>query len=367
MKEEKTNGELSAFFKDNQNPCFAKIGIYGAAGTGKTFSGAKIAIGLWKKYNLKKPIVFYDSEKGSDYLKAMFEKEKIPFLVKKSRTFKDLMLAVQLAEKEGSILIIDSITHVWRELMQAYLNQFNKERLDKLISKVGEQRAKEQFRKSIQLEFQHWNVIKPLWAKFTDAYLNSNLHMIVCGRAGDIYDYQENENGRKELIKSGTRMATEKELSYEPSLLIALERRAVHGENKLVAYIEKDRSNTINEKEFEYLKFEDILPHFEFLDIGGNETQINMNANDSANLFENQTMNPEDDWSIEKRKRTELSEEIKGLMMLKIPGMTGPEKQLRLELYQKHFNTVSETKIENTHSEALQKGLVTLREALKEM
>lgn len=356
---------LSSFFTDNQNPAFAKIGIYGAAGTGKSRGATELAIGMHLKYDLKKPIVYFDTENGSDYLRGFFEKARIPFFVKKSRTFKDLMDAVVLAEKEASILIIDSITHVWRELTGSYLAQFNKERFKKLCDKMGEERAKEYFKPAIQLQFEHWNVIKPRWAKFTDAYLNSKIHMIVCGRAGDVYDYQENENGKKELIKSGSRMATEKELSYEPSLLIELQRRNQNGEDKLIAFIEKDRTDTINGKEFELLKFKDIIPHLEFMKIGSTQKTVDMYKNDSANLFEDQTMNPEDEWAIEKRKREELSEEIKAFLFLKFPGRGDEAKAERLKLYEKHFGTLSESKIENTHSEKLINGLKNLREELK--
>ena len=89
----------------------------------------------------------------------------------------------------------------------------------------------------------HYTKLYEMWAKFTDSFLNSSLHMIVCGRAGDMYEYQENENGKKELIKSGTRMATEKELSYEPSLLIEMQRKIIDGKERLFAFVEKDRSD----------------------------------------------------------------------------------------------------------------------------
>lgn len=354
--------KLSSFFNDANEASFAKIGIYGFAGTGKSRSATEIAIGMWKKYNLQKPIVYFDTESGSDYLRSLFEKEKIPFFVKKSRTFKDLMEAVEIAEKEASILIIDSITHVWRELTEAYLSQYNKDRYEAQVKRSGEERVKAYFKPAIQLEFQHWNVIKPRWAKFTNKYLNSKTHMIVCGRSGDIYDFQENENGKKELIKSGSRMATEKELSYEPSLLIELTRRNVSGEESLIATVEKDRTDTINGKEFKLVKFEDLMPHFEFLNIGKQSGDaVDFYKNKSEELFKGQTINPEDDFAIERRKRTELAEEIKGLLNLKVSGMDTESKKRRLELYQKHFGTLSETKIENTNSDVLKKGLESLR------
>src|SRR6185503_10075486 len=58
----------------------------------------------------------------------------------------------------------------------------------------------------------------------TDFYLNSKLHIIICGRAGFDYDYEENEETqRKELIKTGIKMKTEGEFGFEPSLLVEME------------------------------------------------------------------------------------------------------------------------------------------------
>ena len=50
--------------------------------------------------------------------------------------------------------------------------------------------------------------------------------MIVCGRAGFEYDFQEKEDGsgRKELVKTGVKMKAESEFGYEPSLLVHMER-----------------------------------------------------------------------------------------------------------------------------------------------
>lgn len=344
---------LENFFCDNDAPTFAKVGIYGAAGTGKTRVAYEIASGLYKEKKFNKPIVFFDTEKGSDWILPLFEKDGIKCHVKKSRTFNDLMTAVDLAEKHASILIIDSISHVWRELTQSYLEQHNLDRKNLLIKKYGQNWVDKNFKPAIQLEFQHWGQIKPTWGKFTEKYLNSNLHVIVCGRAGDLYEYIENENGKKELIKSGTRMATEKELSYEPSLLIELQRRYIDNKDRLFAVIEKDRSDTINAKEFELVKYSDLKPHFDFINIGSVSKNVDFNSNKSTNLFAGATINPEDEFAAEKRKRVEYYEELMGLIDLKMPGRDDKTKQEKLKLLEQFFGTYSKTKIENMSSEKL--------------
>ena len=356
---------LKSFFTDNSFPSHAKVGIYGNAGTGKTRVAFEIISGLIKDHKLSKPVLFYDTEKGSDWVLPLFKKENIECYVKKSRTFSDLMTAVEVAEKESCCLIVDSISHVWRELMQSYLDKVNEDRLSFLIKKYSKEWAEKNFKKSIKLEFQHWNVIKPTWAQFTDRFLNSSLHMIVCGRAGDMYEFQENESGKKELIKSGTRMATEKELSYEPSLLIELQRRTSNGENKLYAIIEKDRADKINGKEFELVKYSDLKPHFDILNFSENQKEVDLYKNKSNGIFEGKTLNPEDDFAQERKQKEIFSEEIKNLIVLKYPGMDAESKKQKLLLIESVFSTTSWAKIETLPSSVLEKGLNSLRAKIK--
>lgn len=62
-----------------------------------------------------------------------------------------------------------------------------------------------------------------MWAQFTETFLNSKAHIILCGRAGNTSEYQEKEDGgKKELISTGTKMKAESEMGYEPSLLVEM-------------------------------------------------------------------------------------------------------------------------------------------------
>jgi hypothetical protein len=357
---------LMSFASDNDAPTFAKIGIYGAAGTGKTRVAYEITSGLIKDKKLDKPVAFFDTEKGSDWVLPLFQNQGIKCAVKKSRTFTDLMKMVDIAEKEASVLIIDSISHVWRELCQSYLDQYNKDRFEMMCKKGSKDWAEKNFKKANKLEFQHWNVLKPMWGQFTERYLNSNLHIIVNGRAGQMYEYQENENGKKELIQSGTRMATEKELSYEPSLLIELIRKNVNNHESLFAIVEKDRSDTINGKEFELMSYKDIKPHIDFINIGGIGKKVEFNKNESGSLFAGNTIEPQDEFASEKREREIACEEIKGFLELKFPGTSAEMKQKKNELINQTFQTLSWTKVESMSSTILKNGLITLRTKLSE-
>jgi len=331
---------------------FAKVGLYGTAGSGKTYTAAKIAIGLHQFAGCTKPVGMFDTEPAASYVMPLFKAAGIEFMVyDESRALKDLMSFMDEAEKECSIVILDSITHVWRDTQESYLAKIN----DGL-----QKRGKKPIYK---LEFHHWGPIKAAWAEFTDRFLSSRLHAIVCGRAGSIYEYQTNEeNGKKELITSGTRMATEKEMGYEPSLLIELLPLREDGKIVNTAFVQKDRTDTLNGQEIPYPDFDKLKPHFAFLNIGG-EHHGSMNTRDSKELFDEEGS---DSWSAEQRSRKIVSEEIEELLKKHFPQQTAEHKQKRMDLIESAFQTRSWTKVsESTPSEKMREGLSYLRTALE--
>jgi hypothetical protein len=255
------------------------------------------------------------------------------------------------AEKTCDIAIIDSITHVWRDAQDSYLSRLNKSR-------------KEQGKKALYaLEFHHWRPIKAKWAEFTDRFLSSKLHVIVCGRAGQIYEYQDKDDGtgKKELISTGTRMATEKELGYEPSLLIEMIPDRVEGKIINTAVIQKDRSDALNGKEIQMPNYTKLKTHFDALNIGGTHFD-SMDARNSENMFPDAQ---ESGWDGESRQRTVWAEEIAELMKKHFPSQSVEDKQSRMELLEQFFATRSWTKVENMNSDILKSGFIAMREQLE--
>lgn len=330
---------------------YAKVGLYGAAGSGKTRTATEIAIGLHKAIGSKKPIAAFDTEPAFSFVLPLFQKAGIELLIAdESRALADLMTFMDEAEKACDIVIIDSITHVWRDAQESYLSRLNGRR---------KQQGKQPL---LSLEFQHWRPIKAAWAEFTDRFLSSKLHVIVCGRAGSIYEYQDNGNGKKELITVGTRMATEKELGYEPSLLVEMITDRDEGRLINIGLVQKDRSDTLNGHALRMPTYKSFQPHFASLNIGG-EHFNSMNARDSQGLFDGAD---ESGWDAEKRTREILAEEIQGELVSAWPGQTAADKQAKSAAIMAVFNTHSWTKIsEATPSSAMREGLEALRAYLK--
>lgn len=338
--------------KATKKAAYFKGGIYGEAGSGKTFTAAMIAIGLYQYAKLEKPVAMFDTEPAASFIIPYFEQAGIEFVVfDKSRALIDLMKIMDEAEKECSILIVDSITHVWRDAQDSYMKRIN------------DKRKRENKQPIYQLEFHHWKPIKAAWAAFTDRFLSSKLHCIVCGRAGSIYEYQTNDTtGKKELITVGTKMATEKELGYEPSLLVEMVKHRERGLLINRALVEKDRANVLNGKEIDFPNFNSFKPHFDFLNIGG-EHHGSMQDRDSTELY---TDEGEDSLGYEKRQRDIWCEEIKALLIRHgLDGTSTEAKQKRVELMENIFKTGSWTKIESMPSEKIKAGYLDMQKSFE--
>jgi len=336
--------------KATNKMAYAKVGIYGETGSGKTFTAALVAIGLYKFANLKKPVGMFDTEPAASYIIPLFEKAGIEFVVyDESRALKDLMSVMDEFESECDIAIIDSITHVWRDTQDSY------------IKKINQTRAQNRKKPIYQLEFHHWRPIKSAWHTFTDRFLSSKLHCIVCGRMGAIYQYQKDEEkGKMELVTIGNRMATEKEMGYEPSLLIEMVKHRENGRIINRALIEKDRSDLINGDEIDRPDFDKLKAHFDTLNINGEHATIKTDR-DSTDMF---TEEGEDNWSYEKRQRDIWCEEIQGLLLKYYPSTGKEDKTAKADLIEEVFKTRSWTKIQSMQHIEIKNGYLHMKELL---
>lgn len=330
---------------------YLKAGFLGFAKSGKTYTAMLLALGTRALFELDGPIAFFDTEGGSEYvadhIKALTGKDLIGV---RSRSFSDLVAVAREAEKEGvSVLIADSMTHVWRELCEAHLKSIN------------EGRKKKNLPPRYRMEFQDWGIIKGKWSEWTDFYLNSKLHIVIAGRAGFEYDYEENEEtNKRELIKTGIKMKTEGEFGFEPSLLVEMERVQKLGDKTEFlhrATVIGDRFGVIDGAQKDNPGFDFFKPHVQKLTPGAHapiDTEV------KTDLGVDQDGDAQ--WQREKRERTILCEEIQGELLRHWPGQTAVEKKAKLEAIEKAFGTRSWTAVESKISLLdLRKGLKALK------
>lgn len=329
---------MSLFTEAKNTVGYLKSGWVGFPGSGKTYTMALVAIGLHKYIKSDKPVFFYDTELGSSYIEPLFTDAGIKLMRVQSRSFATLILATKEAEKEGGIFIIDSITHPWRELLKSFMKS-------KGITRI---------------KMNHWGPIKEEWGQFNELFLNSKMHILMAGRAGFEFDFEEDENGDKELVKTGIKMKTEGELGFEPSLLIEMSAEKEVDKGKTVgivnkAFVVKDRFNEINGKTFDKPKFEDFLPHIKHLNIGGEHLQLN--AEDSVAMLST-------DQSVAKRLRERdiLIEELFAEMPLRFNSRTDIGKSEGAKFLRDNYGTLSPKAIEALPNEVIKAGLDKLKE-----
>lgn len=353
-----------SFFKEVENEqARGKVGIFGMQGSGKTTTNALLALAVSITFHNKAAVAMQDTENGSDYLKPIFDAEGVKLYVRKSGAFADMITSLREAEKMGCCaFIMDSITHTWRDLVDSYCAV----------------KASTYHKSSYSPQFQDWKELKATWAVWTYAFLNSPLHCFIAGRAGYEYEYQANDDGKKELIKGDTKMKAENEFGYEPSLLIEMESERRHTNTRhrggsIVhrAYVLKDRARTLNGKSFEYPDmnsykqgdwkkvFKDFQPHFAFLNIGG--TQRAMLPNTSEELFD--AANGDSEARQRAQSKKIALEEIENVMGVVLwPGTTEKMKKIKLAVMQALWGVRSWTAVEGMGLREVENGLWSLHE-----
>lgn len=351
---------------------YLKCGIFGFQGSGKTFTATQIGIGVCKATK-NMTMAYFATEPGHNFLLSRIREEKIDVFDVKSRAFDDLIATInECVQERINVLIIDSITHVWQELKDSY----------------------EAKTKRKKLEFQDWGKIKGKggWLDYADLFNNSCVHIIACGRAGYEYDYSQNEDGTKDLIKTGTKMKAEAEFGFEPSLVIEMERltkadldleaankiKNIHERKKAKQAITigsefvhrmkvlKDRADIINGQHFDFTGrvtweniFGAIKPHFDSLNIGGEHEGIDTGRN-SEGRFEQNTGDTQ--YQEDRRRVTIALEEIKAEYDKNLPGTAGDVKKARLKVNEFIFKTNSWTAMDTKTYQELEEGLKRLRD-----
>lgn len=329
---------------------YLKAGILGFPGSGKSFTTMLLAVGLVnyvEKVTGKRPPVFYlDTENGLDFLADRYKEAKVDLQTAKTRAFVDLVDAVKQAEKAGAILAIDSVTHFWQEVQQAY--------------KLAKGRS--------QLRFSDWGPIKATWQEYTDLFVNSKVHIVMAGRAGDVFENYVDDEGNKQIEKVGTKMQAEKNMGYEPSLGIEMERVTKadfrKGERNAInrCFIIKDRFDLLDGKSFDNPTFEAFLPHIERLKIGGEHTGIDVSRSSQA-VFQNK--DHELNRAEQQRQRDIAIEELEGELLSAYPGQSAEEKKARTDLVAEAFGTRSKEALRDLEAAKLKAGVELIRAKIR--
>jgi hypothetical protein len=281
-----------AFRKAAAKQAAIKMGLYGPAGSGKTFTALLVAEGLAKATG--KRIAFVDTEHGTDfYSKAVGERQKHPeafdFDALYTRSLTETTRELKLLKVEDyGVAVIDSITHMWEAARAAYSGK---------QTRIG------------TIPMHAWGSIKKPYKELVTFLLNSPWHVLICGRQGN--EYAEDEEG--ELKHVGVKMKAEGETPYEPHILVRME--AIRPSSKAMAvptaFIEKDRTGVLAGKAIAWPNFENLgAPILRLL--GGEQAQM-----PDDDLTAAQDAEAVSDAQVQKSQRSaELLRQFKGQFLL---------------------------------------------------
>lgn len=336
--------------KLGQGQGYLKAGFLGFSKAGKTHTAVELAIGTRAVMGLSGPIAMFDTEGGSEYVAEWIRQATGQDPVgARSMALDDLLDVTRACEQEGvSVLIVDSLTHVWRELTEAYLARINEGRAKRRLPPRG-------------MEFQDWGPVKRVWAKWTDLYLNSKLHIIICGRAGFEYDYETNDEGKKELVKTGTKMKVESEFGFEPSLLIEMERVLMRDKRRGKVTLHRatvigDRFGLIDGKTRDNPTFKFFEPYILRLKPGAH-APIDTALKSDAGV---------NDYGHDDRRQRDIAlEEIEGELVTAFPATQGKDRVAKLAVLERVFGTKSWEAIRSRGLAELRDGLATIRDELR--
>lgn len=185
----------------------ARIALTGPSGSGKTYTALSIGTGLLPEGGTLGVI---DTERGSASKYAglfTFKTMKLPSFEPQA-----LIRALAVAAARGiDVVIIDSLTHFWsgRGGALAQVDQKTKASSSKNAFTTG------------------WKDVSPLLLDMLDAILSYPGHVICTMRVKTEWVIQENDRGKKEPTKVGTKLDQRDGMDYEFDMVGALDQQHV--------------------------------------------------------------------------------------------------------------------------------------------
>lgn len=210
-----------SFKKAEKSTSLLRLLMYAVSGAGKTYSALEIATGLAETIGGK--IALIDTERGSASKYA--DRFEFDVCELEDRTVEGYVKVIGDAASAGyKVLIIDSLTHAWDELLE-------------LIDKL----AKTKYAGN---SFRAWAEGTPLQKKFLGAILDYPGHVICTARAKTEWVMETNDKGRAVPKKVGVGLEQRKGLEFEFDMIMEISQEHI-------ATITKDRLNKYQDQMIE--------------------------------------------------------------------------------------------------------------------
>jgi len=178
-----------------KNKVKIKIGIQGSAGSGKTYSALKMALGMVGGDINKVAVI--DTESGSSALYSDIFGQFMHMELTSPFTPERCIEAINICEKsDAQVIIFDGISHEW----------------------IGEGGILDLAEQMSGNSFTNWGKLTPRHNRFINRILSCQKHMICTMRSKQDYIMVENEKGKMAPEKVGMKSVTRDGVDYEFTL-----------------------------------------------------------------------------------------------------------------------------------------------------
>lgn len=183
------------FQKANKKQSKLRLALFGPSGSGKTYSALRIASGMGKK------IAVIDTERGSASKYA--DRFEFDVCEPEAKTIEAYIAAMDMAiDGKYEVLIIDSLTHAWQELLEE-------------INLLANSKFKGN-------TWSAWSEGTPKQNKLVDAILDFPGHIIATMRSKTEWTTSVNDRGKSSPIRVGLAPEQGKGIEYEFDMLMEL-------------------------------------------------------------------------------------------------------------------------------------------------
>lgn len=187
---------MAGFKKADKKQSRLRCSIFGPSGSGKTYTSLRIATGFIQS-GIDSRIAFIDSERGSASKYA--DRFDFDVLELDKKTIQSYIDAIKMAaDNKYKVLIIDSLSHAWQELLQE-------------IEKLAEVKYKGN-------TWRAWSDGTPKQKSLVDAILNFPGHIIATIRSKTEWEMGDD----KKVKRVGLSPEQGKGIEYEFDMLIEL-------------------------------------------------------------------------------------------------------------------------------------------------
>lgn len=202
------------FTKATKEKAKLRLAIFGPSGSGKTFTALRMASGIGGK------IAVIDTERGSASKYA--DRFNFDVLDLPKNDIETYVAAIGAANAAGyDVLIIDSLTHAWQDLLQE-------------VDRIAKTRYKGN-------TWSAWSDGTPKQRALVDSLLNYSGHIIATMRSKTEWVTEAGNNGKSKPVRVGLAPEQGKGIEYEFDLLMEIS--VDH-----VAEIIKDRTGKFQDK-----------------------------------------------------------------------------------------------------------------------